>query len=260
MRLLVRGQTRSGTTFTSHLLTYPDHMRVTSEYGIYDYIFNPKLKPTNEQVRNHIVNKVFTSRTEIEDREEVVRRLQGISRKYPMTKKEVIEHIEWCLFQDVPIFGDKMPCGATLHKMQSLFDMGFKFKIIYLIRDGRDVLASRIFRSPYRERDQSVEELTRHFSMKWAARIKYWQAFQRKFPDIPAFTLRFEDFRDRPHELLPELADFTAAPLSILRQSFAQKFREGSITSKWEDKLPEWESDFHPHALDMLEELGYSAG
>jgi len=84
----------------------------------------------------------------------------------------------------------------------------FKFfpnsKLIYILRDPRDVVASHI----QRKFDRTVEEICRAWS-------NYLQTFERFQKDSPSFGLivRYEDIVSNPGNILPEMFNFLELPL-----------------------------------------------
>ncbi len=96
--------------------------------------------------------------------------------------------------------GDKTP--ASIYYLELLYFLFPKMKIVHIVRDGRDALAStfkhveRVSRNDQRlpDVDAFLLENTKKYSMRWVDALKMADAFANKHADI-IHTVRYEDLK-----------------------------------------------------------------
>jgi hypothetical protein len=200
------------------------------------------------------------------------------------------------VYQAIPYVGRHhgaaalLPSNGRLVKTHERY-RGKADRVIYLVRDARDVLLSerraalRAGESP-RSLDSFVaawlEGKTNSFG-KWVEHVRYWLA-QNSSERGPMIIVRFEDVRANPQQTLPALLDFLqvepmASISSALEHNSAEKMREkealaphrfrkvdpnipyvgtGSVEG-WRIRLTDLQTQIIERAVgDVLEVLGYS--
>jgi hypothetical protein len=159
------------------------------------------------------------------------------------------------------VFGDKKHCTFIIG------DIVKPLKVIYLCRDGRDVVSSEVRRksSRWRLANRSVKAL----SEDWAFDVNYWLEHRYKYDQL---TLKFEDLINSPEETLHSVSQFldiSSEPLvvefeKVTNQRGKRKGYHKTVAQSGESHIgyhnvwiPNWKKEFHPSAINILKKMDY---
>jgi hypothetical protein len=156
-------------------------------------------------------------------------------------RREWIWTVETILFSKYKYWGDKVLEVETLRRLR---DLGLDFKVIYVLRDGRDNVCSR-----RRYRFGGGASL-------WYEGVKEWLEFAKKIKPEYCYTIRFEQLISEPLRVLTELAAWIGVDHEPLLSGFYQKVRKNNI-GRWKQELPNWRYVFKGEPLVMLRRLNY---
>lgn len=272
MRILLRGQARSGTSILTAILTREPEMFLGHELRLYDSVFRMRrdntdtLKDVGKKLRGVHAKRMqkYSRRGQkygIEmDYEKIIQRLEKKVRNN-INKKELMLLFEQEIFGDrFRVFGDKVPQPPTPYLVNAMLREGIDFKIIWIYRDGRDVVASRY-------RHKVATKIDPHWAISdvkaasnlWAEGMMKWDLFYKDYKDrIPILVVRFEDIIDDREKLITQLSEFVEVNESILRQNIEDKFSDKiSHRGYYKEWIPSWEKEFVLPAKMYLAKLGY---
>lgn len=234
MRLLITCKSRSGSTLFQGILNHHPDCKIEMEKFIYR---------ADREMEGNIMKKPSLMRALPPEKQlEAETRILGNTSNYK-------------------VFGDKKNCTFILDKIVK------PFRVIYLIRDGRDVVSSE--KRKKSSRWTIAEKSVRNLSKDWAFEVKYWLENRHKYDQL---TIKFEDLIHEPEKTWSHVADF----LGISYESLIKE-HNAVITSKgdrngyhksvkqsgdshigyYKQWIPDWEKEFHPSAIEILQETKY---
>lgn len=234
MRLLITCKSRSGSTLFQGILNHHPDCKIEMEKFIY--------RADREMEGNIMKNPSLMRALSPERQLEAERRILGNTHNYK-------------------VFGDKKNCTFILD------DIVKPFRVIYLIRDGRDVVSSekRKQSSRWKISGKSI----RNLSKDWAFEVNYWLENRHKYDQL---TIKFEDLINKPEKTWLYVADFLGISYEPLIKEHravikSKGLREGyhrsvkasgdSHIGYYKDWVPGWKEKFHPLAIEILYRTGY---
>jgi len=174
------------------------------------------------------------------------------------------------LKEGVRCVGDKTPRYAEhLDRLRELFPSA---KVIHVVRDGRDVVASTCYhvlrtgdQNAFKKDDLNFYKWVERFAGTWAATVSAAESFARRHPKS-THTVRYEDLSEGPEEAIAGLLRFLgvdAAPDRVRECREAASFEKLSGGRKpGEEKataflrkgaVGDWRNHFDEHALALFE-------
>jgi len=268
-RLLVRGHHRSGTTLLSKILRNKPDLYITYELGTYDYPFIPN--ETNEQklsrILSHLDNNFVLRNQDI--RTDMLNLRNSIEEHIKPFSSPIdyINVIEEELFQNkYRIIGDKYPNVLPEDRIQYLMNFQLDFKVIWIYRDGRDVVSS-CYRHGGQGREPKIGDTRpiwscidpKEGSLKWARVMWYWDHIYNKYKDIiPMLQIKFEDMFKYPNMVAEDIGNFLNIDPGIILNNIKTYASSSESNSGYYDRIiPYWDKQFTPESMSMLEKLGY---
>lgn len=266
-RVLLRGHHRSGTSILSEILRAEPEIYVSYELGTYDF---PLMPGTNEDriqkilatVHSHFANMTDLRTDGLNIKHEIEERVNTFT-----SPSEFIRTIEDVLFSDrFKIIGDKFPTVITQLQIETLLENNMPFKIIWIYRDGRDVVGS-CYRHGGQGRPPKVGDTRplwscvnpQEGSLRWARTLAYWNDIKSRFnKEVPIMEIRFEDLLKYPQMVAEDIGNFLDIAPDIVYNKIQQKVSgRAAHQGSYKEIIPNWRSEFAPEALDMLKELKY---
>lgn len=266
-RLLVRGHHRSGTTLLSEILRHEPDIYISYELGTYDFPFMPG---SNEDRLQKILNTVYTHFSNMTDL-----RTDGINIRHEIEEKintftsppEFIQAMEEVLFGDrFGIIGDKFPTVINEQQISSMLEAKMKLNIIWIYRDGRDVVSS-CYRHGGQGKPPKVGDTRplwscvtpQEGSLRWAKTLDYWRYIKNKFQNVvPIMEIKFEDLIRFPHMVAEDIGNFLDISPELVYNSISQKASDRrSNIGNYKKIIPDWQNEFVPEATAMLKYLKY---
>lgn len=278
MRLLVRGQPRSGTTILTEILYNDPEICTAYEYQIYDFLycgkFMKKIPPANSKYLERLHSRMVKTRNKYVpphmDLETIYNKIAA-SDPDSMSRAEFTAVVEKELFQDkFRIIGDKVHQPIDDKHLTELDQDGLldDLKVVWIYRDGRDVCSSNR-RHWRRLAKKSVEAAKRNpwasddmvfASDRWAQKMIALEETESVLDgrSIPNMRIKFEDLISNPDNVIGPLAEFLGLSESILANNIADKIKESKhhvgYYSEW---IEDWEEQFTPLAKEVLARYGY---
>lgn len=134
------------------------------------------------------------------------------------------------------------------------------FYFIYIIRDGRDCVASgmrmsKIWKNNPRDW-KSLNPLIN--SADWAKKIRHWQSIRKKLSKNRYIELKFEDYLINPDINAKKLAYFLNVDVSKMVASEKKHIKKRKTHCGYYLKyVPDWKNTFDKDAIELLSEYGY---
>ena len=234
MRLLITCKSRSGSTLFQGILNHHPDCKIEME----KFIYRADREQEGKIMKNPSLMRALPPKEQIK----AENRILGDTKKYK-------------------VFGDKKNCTFILDKIVK------PFKVIYLIRDGRDVISSerRKNTSRWTIAGKSVKNLSRD----WAFEVEYWLENRHKYNQL---TVKFEDLIHEPEKIWLHVADFLGISYEslinehrdVIKAKGNRKGYHSSVKNSGESHigyytklLPHWREEFHPLAMEILQRTGY---
>lgn len=234
MRLLITCKSRSGSTLFQGILNHHPDCKIEMEKFIYR---------ADREMEGNIMKKPSLMRALSPERQLAAERsILGNTDGYK-------------------VFGDKKNCTFILDKIIK------PFKVIYLIRDGRDVVSSE--KRKKSSRWTIAGKSVRNLSKDWAFEVNYWLENRHKYDQL---TIKFEDLIYVPENTWLNVADFLKISYKPLikehraviaskgnRNGYHKSVKQSgdSHIGYYEQWIPDWEKEFHPSAIEILHRVGY---
>lgn len=268
-RILVRGHHRSGTTVLCDVLRHKPELFVTYEMGTYDYPFIPgesneqKIKRLLGSIDTHFIHKSMGLRSDLLNlKHEIEEKIHTYS-----SPIDYINILEEAIFQDkYRIIGDKFPTPFTEDRIQYLLNFNLEFKLIWIYRDGRDVVSS-CYRHGGQGRPPKVGDTRpmwscvdpKEGSVRWVKVMRAWSVLYNKYKDhIPMLELKYENLLKYPHMTAEELGQFIGIDPEPIYNNIKNRVSfDESHKGYYNEIIPHWEKQFVPEAIDLLKELKY---
>lgn len=234
MRLLITCKSRSGSTLFQGILNHHPDCKVEMEKFIY--------RADREQEGKIMKDPSLMRALPPEKQLEAERRILGDTSKYK-------------------VFGDKKNNTFILDNIVK------PFKVIYLIRDGRDVISSE--KRKQTSRWTIAGKSVRNLSRDWAFEVNYWLENRHKYDQL---TIKFEDLIHEPERTWLYVADFLGIsyePLikehhAVIKSKGNREGYHSSVKNSgdshidyYKQRLPNWKEEFHPSAIEILYKIGY---
>lgn len=259
MRLLLAGHGRSGTTPTQRIINGCRNLWVTNEFCLYDYAFGYHPKGIDITDPLNYYNSLVCDKANVSNighytyidpppNFEIAAFVQNCMYNYAFDDIELrINAVEKVLFgEKYKWFGDKTVFQEVIEDM---YLAGIPYKLIFIIRDGRDNVASRI-----KANFKTMSGLTRDYV--WAKYIFDWIEFKKKLNEDDFIELRFEDFQTELN--VCKIVDFLGLDIKELLQSQKNNFNaERAHPGHYKKYVPDWEKTFCSEAKEALNILGY---
>ncbi len=234
MRLLITCKSRSGSTLFQGILNHHPDCKIEMEKFIYR---------ADREMEGNIMKKPSLMRAlPLEKQLEAERRILGNTNNYK-------------------VFGDKKNCTFILNKIVK------PFKVIYLIRDGRDVVSSEKRRSS--SRWAIAGKSVKNLSKDWAFEVNYWLENRHKYDQL---TIKFEDLIHEPEKTWSYVAGFLGISYEPLikehhavitakgnRNGYHKSVKQSgdSHVGYYKQWVPGWKEEFHPSAIEILHRMEY---
>lgn len=267
-RVLVRGHHRSGTTVLGDILRHYPDIYVTYETGMYSTpFFN---MPNGKKINGflNVLTKVFHSHNS-GLRHDILNMKLSIEEKVNVYSSpvEIIKSIENEVFQGrFRIIGDKFPTVPEIESVRALIKEPEPLKIIWIYRDGRDVVSSCYRHGGQGKMPQpgdtrpmwscvTVEEGAR----RWASVLQSWEGIKEEFGEcVPILEVKYEELLRFPNMVCGEIGEFLGINPEPLYKNYQEKFHHDfSHTGQWQEIIPNWKKEFTPEALNFMDKLGY---
>jgi hypothetical protein len=256
-RLLIHGIGRSGTTFTQRVINSHPDIWITNEFLIYDAATGAKLQSIKRDPKNVLdyfykLSMMTSWNKSVEHYWDVPPTfdknfIHKCTREYHRKEVDRNDRREWIwtvekvLFSKYKYFGDKVIEVSTLERLRRL---GFDFKVIYVVRDGRDNVCSR------RRSNFGGGAWT------WYRGVKEWVDFSSRLPIDYYRVMKFEDLIHTPNKVIRELASWIGVSPEPVLSGFRRKVKKNRI-GMWRRELPDWRKLFEGDPLVMLRKLDY---
>lgn len=265
MRILLRGQPRSGTSILAAILTREPEMFVSYELQLYDNVFRMNkdntdaLKDFAERLKGNHAKRMEKYGIPM-DYDAIISSLNNKVHNN-INKKDLMLLFEQELFGDrFEVIGDKVPQPPNPHRINAMLREGIDFKLIYIYRDGRDVVASK-YRHKVATNIDPYWATTdiRQASDVWVNKMMQWDLFYDDYKDkIPILVIRFEDIIDDRDKIVKQLSDFIEVDEDTINKNIEDKFSDKTSHRGYYQKwIPNWEEHFVPPAKMYLKKLGY---
>jgi hypothetical protein len=256
-RLLIHGVGRSGTTFTQQVVNSHPDIWITNEFLLYDAVAGVALQSVKKNPRDALdYFHKLSIKTEWNQSKEhywdvpptfdedfFYKCHKEYSRKRidREDRREWIWTVEKILFSKYKYWGDKVLEVSTLQKLKRF---GLDFKVIYVLRDGRDNVCSR-----------------RRANFGGGAQAWYWGVkefidFSDSLPMDYYRVVKFEDLISKPNPVIRELSSWIGVSAEPMLKGFYSKVRENGI-GRWRHELSDWYELFKGKPLVMLRKLDY---
>jgi hypothetical protein len=238
---------RSGTTILATLLNSHPQICASTETHFFNFISKQKkynwknfdLKQFEDFLNeSRIVDFCSTAKISKEELREDFKKLSFDSNP-SSSKKKIFDLLINSLTQkkSKQFFCEKTP--QHLSSVKEILDLYPLAKVIYLVRDGRDVVNSLV-KMPWRP------EGILNNSRFWKSYIKLGQKLEADLEDSKFITIRYEDLLNKTEETLKQLFGF----LDIEYSSQVLE-RSGALDS--ESIFSEWESSWKHKSLDEID-------
>ena len=260
MRVLLWGQSRSGTTVTAQLLRDAD-VWVQHETRLYcsplrysmpSVYFDKLLGRCKNRAKQGHMPINWAAHGFIDRCNKRV--------KNKRDKTEWILAAEHELFSGVPIYGDKTGYDEEITFKRILSVMPKPSKVIYIHRDGRDVVSSGVRyarkKGVYRK-TWAMDDPTK-LSDHWTNAMEQWYEVRDTIPKKDRCVIRMEDLVHMPDKVAADLNQLTGIPEQQFLASILKNVSvEGSNIGYHQHWVPDWEDQFTDRAIKMLERLKY---
>lgn len=263
MRLLVRGQARSGTSMLAQLLHIEPEVCITHELLLYDALMHrdttgPFLNVVCNQINKHR-HKWRVSSDYVGEQDVVEQLREAIPIDFG--KRDALLMAEKILYQGNRIFGDKIPRSFGSAAVSAMMHLNLDFALMYIHRDGRDVCASK-FRYATVEHQTNfrwAEANVKKASAEWAAGLKQWEDFHNIYMDsVPILVLKFEDIVNDQEVQAEKIASFLDIDPALVLAQFKEVVGKAPPNiGYYKEWIPEWEKMFTDEAKESLERYGY---
>ena len=258
-RLIVHGTGRSGTTITQRIINSHPYIWVTNEFLLYDLAFcyysrNRLCDTAKNYFTSLIKQDAWTSLDEHRvqepytlNRETFVEEcLSNLENDSILGR---IEAVEKTLYKDTEFiyFGDKLLESLALERLMAL---GLDYKLIYVYRDIRDVVAAKtlkgfeINKSDSYDMDCTIDYLT----------VKKAISFMK--PEN-VLMLRYEDYETDLN--ITKIANFlNEVGGSLFYINYTKLINKQRLNiGLYKQVIPDWETKFNLESIKVLQELNY---
>lgn len=259
MRILLWGQSRSGTTVVAQLLRdtecwvqheirlYCSPLRYSSPSVYFDEL---QAKCLNRAEQGHMpihwAPHGFVERCNEHVRNEC-------------SRTEWILAAEQELFGSTSIYGDKTGYDEEITFEKILNVMPKPRKVIYIYRDGRDVVSSGL-RHAYKgicRETWAIKDSTK-LSDHWTNAMEQWYEVEHTISKQDRCVICMEDLVHRPESVAYGLSELTGVPEEkFLTRILENVSEEDSNIGYYKYWIPDWEDQFTGRAIDMLRQLKY---
>jgi hypothetical protein len=254
MRVIIAGWSRSGTTITRNIVNELSNTSISNECRTYNFLSTTNT--FNDYV--HFISKRALQRKTLSNIKPL---LQLLNTNTSANKVDWIKSVEPILYKNCIRFGDKTGFSFTDDNLLDLVVAGLSCQIVYIYRDGRDVVASgkRLYKNKSIEKRRSWQnESITAMSDAWANNIFGWTSVRQHFPKGTTIEIRFEDYIHNPVSITKQIADHIKCSTKELKSSINNNFN--TITSHHgyhKQLIPNWKDEFSPLAISALQTLGY---
>lgn len=267
-RVLVRGHHRSGTTVLCKILRKVPKIFITYELGIYSIPFANVPNKQKVDFLSRVINQTLWSKSDAirHDSLNLTMSLRDRIGKFT-APEEMVQILEEEIFQGIfPVIGDKFPSVPDIHTLGSLLEMDENLKIIWIYRDGRDVVSS-CYRHGGMGKTPEVGDTRPVWSCvdigegseQWGKVMGQWEDVKRQFDGrLDYLEVSFEELMRFPNAFGEIIGDFVGIDPSIIVENHKAEFvKEFTHNKQFEEIIPNWKEEFCPLAMHFLEKLNY---
>jgi len=247
-RVQVRGHPRSGTSIMARVLRIPREICITHEVGLYQFPAGITIPDYIDGVKSGLAHG-YPNNKDIYDLDEMCQWLDTLK---DTSSVEVIRKIEQKLFT-TKRYGDKVPLEMVSG------DAG-DFRLIYMLRDGRNVVASRVRAMQIVEnrRPGWATLDVRQASREWVETLDRWKDWIANNENTPVLQMKLEELVEQQEESASKLSNFLDISYIDLLDSIREKVTfNNSNNYAWRKELSDWEQEFSVEAIEKLKELRY---
>jgi len=255
-RLLVFGHPRSGTSILARLLT-TNRSIVSGEFGTYMIPTKFAIKDCYRQFLIRI-EKDLIGRNLAYKGSQLAQDIKDII-ETTKTRRDIILRLEPLLYPDHAIVGDKWANTPNKSFINNMLNTKLPFHLIYIHRDGRDVMASRYqaLKTEVGKREWWATDNLVESGKTWLRHMNDWHNIYKEVKDkIPILVLSHQKIWETDQEI-QRLAQFTDIPFDQLIQNKERLTISRKTVGYYKDYIPDWSKFVSPEFIQKLEELGY---